>query len=100
MGVEPGEQPGEPIAERGKAFAACWILATVSKQEFERALAVAGHVDRDAHVGGRDAIEYDRADSGRVTACIHHSRPRAVRAAIEVDPRVAKEPAYVIQVVH
>ena len=31
---------------------------------------------------------------------VHHSGARAVRAAVEINPRVAEEPADVIQVVH
>ena len=66
----------------------------------ERALPVAGHVERNPHVRRRNAVEHDTANRRLVLLQIHERRARAVRTAPEVDLAVSEELPNIVDVVH
>src|SRR5438874_84786 len=61
---------------------------------------VASHVQRDPHVGGSDAVENHGANVVWVLARIDDRGASAVRAAVEVDLRVAEKLPHVVEIVH
>src|SRR5437867_10401824 len=90
----------EAAAEAGKAPAAGRVLFAIAKQEFERALAVASHVEGQTHVGGGDAVEDYRAKRRGVAARVFNGGATAVRSTVEIDFGITEKPAHFVEIVH
>ena len=63
-------------------------------------LSVPREIEREAHVGGRDAVEHERAYALAVLPQVDQSCPRAVGPPVDVDACVAEMSPDLVEVVH
>ena len=99
-GLQPLHQGADARRQIGMPRATGRVALAVSQQLVERALGVAGGIQGQAHVRRRDAVENHRADAVAMLPQVDQRRPRAVRAAVQVDALVAKMRAHLIEIVH